>query len=106
MTSKQDGRSFSTFLEGLSSESKAAQAAQAAPEESRIFRPLEVLAESGPLSLTELQEKAGLEFSAFAGILDALTKPGLVEVSGSPGRETVKITPRGEAFLEASHSKS
>jgi predicted transcriptional regulator len=103
MTSKQDGRSFSTFLEGLSSESKAAQAA---PEESRIFRPLEVLAESGPLSLTELQEKAGLEFSAFAGILDALTKPGLVEVSGSPGRETVKITPRGEAFLEASHSKS
>jgi predicted transcriptional regulator len=66
---------------------------------------LAILAGLGAIEIADLQARTGLDFITFVKILDALKKPGLVDVSGAPGREKVEITSTGRTLLEASSSK-
>ena len=106
MENKSDSRSFAPFLERMGSTATQAEEATAGEPLEALLTPLKLLADSDPLTVQALQERAGLDFGVFAGVLESLKKLSLVELSGLPGRETVKITPSGRALVEISRAKA
>ncbi len=82
--------SFGTFLEILQGKSGAGQSGDNA-----ALRLLTTLEDSGPLAVSELWPRTGLDLTAFASALKTAKDGGFVASSGSADSELVEITESG-----------
>jgi hypothetical protein len=82
--------SFGTFLEILQGKSTGAPSADQA-----VLRLLTTLKDSGPLAVSDLWPRSGLDLTGFAAALKTAKDGGFVTSSGDADSELVEITESG-----------
>jgi hypothetical protein len=87
---RNNADSFGTFLEILQGKSSSGQSPDQAP-----LRLLTTLEDSGPLAVSELWPRTGLDLTAFAAALKTAKDGGFVRSTGSADAELVEITDSG-----------
>ena len=86
---RKSADSFGTFLEIVQGKSAPPSADQA------VVQLLAALDGAGPLAVTELWTRSGLDLTAFAGALKTVKDGGFVTTAGTADAEVVEITPSG-----------
>ena len=94
-------KQFEPFLKGMKSSGVAAPSQ--APESqapAALGATTALLTElvRGPRKLAELQQTSGLGFTEFADAVKALLDAKLIELEGTAGDETAKLSPTGAAL--------
>ena len=88
---RKNADSFGTFLEILQGKSGGAQSSDNA-----AVRLLSALQAAGPIAVSELWPKTGLDLTTFAAALKTAKDGGFVTTSGPVDAELVEITESGE----------